>query len=190
MPREKVAERCARLAGLHCRLPCGHRFIKEDFLQEAHLLTSVLRTVAILKRENPVKVTSTQYHFLIRMQTHSVELLRMTPRLTQNTTCLASATTPYPGDTGDWGLPRPRAARPLEADRIDVLPAGPGLGGLWGQQQGHQGVSPPGGECDGDGGHSGVWTLKSCVSWVSSQKQLDLPVPLFPHLQNGDMKRG
>lgn len=52
MPREKVAERCARLAGLHCRLPCGHRFIKEDFLQEAHLLTSVLRTVAILNRRH------------------------------------------------------------------------------------------------------------------------------------------
>lgn len=45
MPREKVA-------GLHCRLPCGHRFIKEEFLQEAHLLTSVLRTVAILNRRH------------------------------------------------------------------------------------------------------------------------------------------
>lgn len=51
MPREKVAERCAKLAGLHCRLPCGPRFIKEEFLPEAHLLTSVLRTVAILERE-------------------------------------------------------------------------------------------------------------------------------------------
>lgn len=52
-PREKVAERCAKLAGLHCRLPWGHRFLKEEFLQEAHLLTSGLRTVAILKGENP-----------------------------------------------------------------------------------------------------------------------------------------
>lgn len=51
-PREKVAERCAKLAGLHCRLPCGHRFLTEEFLQEAHLRTSGLRTVAILNRRH------------------------------------------------------------------------------------------------------------------------------------------
>lgn len=33
VPREKVAERCAELAGLHCRLLCGPRFIKEEFLR-------------------------------------------------------------------------------------------------------------------------------------------------------------
>lgn len=50
MPRAKAAERSAKLLGLHRSLPRGHWFIKGECLHEVHVVTSVLRAIAILNR--------------------------------------------------------------------------------------------------------------------------------------------
>lgn len=52
MPCAKAAERSANLVGLRCSLPPDHWFIKGECLQEVHIMTSVLRAIAILNRSH------------------------------------------------------------------------------------------------------------------------------------------